>query len=473
MSPRKTTQATVPIVIGYSASSTSMIYLSGDTSTGATSVSTIPGPGPDAIWEMTSAPNSNVYIKLDSVETGLRYLRGGNDGTVSLTDDCTLSGTQWFPDFGTSTGLITLKCTNKTGNAYLSSANGGLTFTSDNTPAASNWTIQPPMSVSDIGGLITAFGPLIHLHPDEQYKMCSLEWFLQHATLHDATTGTTINQPTFSQLPQTMDPANPKRYYLTLPELAKFGQMSTATAYVHALVTFAYTDLQFWFFYAYNGPGTAHAKSLFLDTTVTSGDPSLRPLGEHWGDWEVAVIRIDSRTKQPIGVWLSQHDSGAWFDESQIPSLERSGTQFVFYASRNGHAIYPTADSNYTEHFKLTYFPYGIEFWLRNDTALGSSTLDASKNAQIVATDAVFGAPAQAVWLSYPYRWGPANTESYLSVDRINEILYDAFGFLSLPLAMFGVTTVAASLLPLFYKDDVNGPEGPMTKTAKWGGNYS
>jgi len=61
-----------------------------------------------------------------------------------------------------------------------------------------------------------------------------------------------------------------------------------------------YTDLQFWFFSAYNGYGTIRFGSLVMDKVEHQADINLAPLGEHWADWEYAGIRIDNATKELI-----------------------------------------------------------------------------------------------------------------------------------------------------------------------------
>jgi hypothetical protein len=60
----------------------------------------------------------------------------------------------------------------------------------------------------------------------------------------------------------------------------KAGDFSTAKAYVNALwiKTTTYTDLQFWFFSAYNGHGTAQFSSLLLNKVKHQGDVDLTPL---------------------------------------------------------------------------------------------------------------------------------------------------------------------------------------------------
>jgi VPS62-like protein len=137
--------------------------------------------------------------------------------------------------------------------------------------------------------------------------MCSIEAFLQHAKLHDRNTGAEINHPTVAQLPTGIN--NDGRYWLILEDGYKGGDLATAKAYVHAYWKpgMSWTDLQFWFFYAYNGPGTAHINGLVFDTIAHSGDPNLAPLGEQFGDWECCMIRIDNSSKQMILSRLADH----------------------------------------------------------------------------------------------------------------------------------------------------------------------
>jgi hypothetical protein len=331
-----------------------------------------------------------------------------------------------------------------------------------------------PLTEQQLRTAIATYGPVLRFHPAEQYKMCSVEWFLQHATLHDKKTGSDIRHPTVAQLPT--EPEEAGRYWLVLDDGAKGGNPSTAKGYVHALWTPShdYTDLQFWFFYAYNGPGTAHVNGLVMDTIVHTGNVDLAPLGEHFGDWECCMVRIDNNTKQPIGIWLSQHSSGQYFNASELNQFARvNGQQFVVYASRNGHAVYPQPGSNYTEHYKIPPggIPAALEFFLRNDTAAGGQSLDCGKLYEIVSADWLEPQIAPAQWLRYPYRWGPEGTTTHMSPGTVSNILNAGIGPLGILVPGFVVVEMAGLLLPLFVKDDVNGPSGPKQKST-WVGEY-
>jgi Vacuolar protein sorting-associated protein 62 len=109
------------------------------------------------------------------------------------------------------------------------------------------------LSEQDLRHAIETYGPVLKFHPNEIYNLCSIEAFLQHATLHDKNTGAEINHPTVAQLPTGTN--NDGRYWLILEDGYKGGDLATAKAYVHAYWRpgMSWTDLQFWFFYAYNG----------------------------------------------------------------------------------------------------------------------------------------------------------------------------------------------------------------------------
>ena len=269
--------------------------------------------------------------------------------------------------------------------------------------------------------------PILQLHRDEVYESCSVEWFLQHANLYDSKTNTTVVHPTADQLPKGAD--EDKRYRLTLQDGAKRGDFSTAKVYVRAYWTqgMEYTDLQFWFFSAYNGPGTAHVNGLFFDIIVHSGDPSLAPLGEHFGDWEYCVIRVHNNGGHMLSVILSQHGDSAQYDGDEISKAFQmvDGTHPVIYPSRNGHAIYPKTDKNYGQRYKIGGVPAGVECWLRNDTGEGGKSLNASENFQVIAADFLEKEEAyeQPAWVNYRYRWGPEGTTTHLSPKAVSEFL--------------------------------------------------
>jgi hypothetical protein len=315
-----------------------------------------------------------------------------------------------------------------------------------------------PLTKAEIEALISRYGPILRFHPDEKYLMCSIEWFLQHAHLHDSTNRNVIDHPSVAQLPT--GPKEGRRYWLTLDDNAKGGSLPTAKAYVHAYAPEGqgHTDLQFFFFYAYNGPGTLH-----LFTTISSGDAGVQPLGEHYGDWETCVLRVDNVTKKLIGVWLSQHESGQWFDASKLDRFQRKGEQIIIYSSRNGHAVYSGTGPNPT--YEGDYL--AVSWYLRNDTADGGESLDCSTRYQLVSGPSV----NEPRWIDYPYRWGPEDTHTEITQEQATEIVEVALGTLSflVPTGLAG--RVVAAIISVFRTEDLNGPEGPKQKDS-WRGIY-
>jgi len=315
-----------------------------------------------------------------------------------------------------------------------------------------------PLTEKEIKEAIARFGPILKFHPRERYLMCSVEWFLEHSQLHDDKTGKVISKPTVAQLP-TGSKEN-GRYWLTLDGSAKGGDLSTARAYVRAYAPLNqdYTDLQFYFFYAYNGPGTLH-----LFTLLSTGNADLKPLGEHFGDWETCVLRIDNATRSLLGVWLSQHDSGQWFEGAQLEKFSRHNEQIIVYSSFNGHANYLSVGQNPTHEGD-----YGVVSWfLRNDTDEGGRSLDCAVRYDLVSALSV----TEPRWLDYPYRWGPEHTHTEITQEQAYQIVRVALGKLSALVPEDIAGPVVAQIITSFKTDDLNGPEGPKQKDA-WLGKY-
>jgi Vacuolar protein sorting-associated protein 62 len=132
--------------------------------------------------------------------------------------------------------------------------------------------------------------------------------------------------------------------------------------------------------------------------------------GEHTGDWENVVLRVNNSSKALTAVYLSQHNSGEWVTD--LNSFTRQNGRIVVYASRNGHASYKGTGSNPTEEKNLAApWPFSgdiFDFYLINDCADGGLSLDCAAHYRLVSAD-YLGAekPDEPRWLNYPYRWGP------------------------------------------------------------------
>ena len=332
------------------------------------------------------------------------------------------------------------------------------------------------LSHDEIETAVQTYAPILRLHPKEVYQNCSIEWFLEHCSLHDDKTKIDIPHPSVDQLPQGVQ--EDKRYWLILDPAAEGGDMSTAKAYVHAFWVpgMPYTDLQFWFFSAYNGHATAHVKGLEFTKTIHEGDIDLRPLGEHFGDWEYCIIRIDNLSKQMTNIGLSQHGADHFFNQSQFNAFQFQGTHPIVYSSLNGHANYPSVSSNPMADYKIppVAIPAGIEFWLHNDTADGGPVLDCAQNYQVVMADWLTGSEAYPVpaWVNYDYRWGPEGTITHMDPDTVGNIVIAALGPVGIVVDGTLIQLLVGDvILPFFIKSNVNGSAAPLTQSS-WNGNY-
>lgn len=328
----------------------------------------------------------------------------------------------------------------------------------------------------DIETAVQTYAPMLHLHPDEVYKNCSIEWFLEHSSLHDEVLKKDLPHPTVDQLPQGV--GSDKRYWLILDPNAEGGDMSTAKAYIHAYWNpgMPYTDLQFWFFSAYNGHATAHINGLEFTKIKHEGDVDLRPLGEHFGDWEYCIIRIDNASKKMTHIGLSQHGAGHFFNATQFNAFQFQGTHPIVYSSLNGHANYAGVGPNSMADYKIppVAIPAGIEFWLHNDTADGGDVLDCSQHYQVVMADWLTGSEAYPVpaWVNYDSRWGPEGTITHMDPDTVGNIIIAAMGKLGVVVDGTVIQLLVGDvILPFFIKSDVNGSWAPLTQ-ASWSGNY-
>ncbi|KAJ9621400.1 hypothetical protein H2204_011961 [Knufia peltigerae] len=345
------------------------------------------------------------------------------------------------------------------------------------TPSSNNTTTNAkPLDLPTLHTLIERYAPILKLHQDEQFLPTSIEDFLSHCTLVDKKSpAVKVRSPSVSQLPTK---GEDHQFYLELSPDGKPGRLELAKTYVHALWQpgSPHTDLQFWFFYAYNGPGSLHVGGLVLDTPTTSGDIDLAPMGEHVGDWEMAMLRVDNASHSLNSIWLSQHSRGQFFTHDAIPaSFTFQGTRPVIYASRNGHANYAAVGPNKSEYRKIGGVPVGLDFFVRNDTTVGGAgkILDCAKHYELVSGGWIGGGVVvEPAWASWPFRWGPEGTSTHLTSVAVAEIVRKALGDELAKFCPISVLTVLASeILPHFVKGDINGPTSPG-KHGSWNGVY-
>lgn len=240
------------------------------------------------------------------------------------------------------------------------------------------------LTADEVDRIIRTYGPLLRLHPNEQYLPLAAEEYIAACTLEG-------------------------NYLVIQNPQIEAGDLNSAVAYVVAnWVCEQYTDLQFWYCYGYNG---APAVQVHL-WAATGGDflweqwYSFGNLncGQHQGDWEHVTLRIDNAAKIPVAVGYSAHGDTNWF----TPDTDG---QVIAYAAQSMHGTYPVAG----DHSELTAWVekdlevahLEIEVFTINSCADGGPTLDATKKFRIVRSN--FLTVTVPDWMGPAYKdvqWG-------------------------------------------------------------------
>jgi len=254
--------------------------------------------------------------------------------------------------------------------------------------------------------LLRRFAPVVRLHPTDENRPSSAEWYLQRTQMrfHHSDCSdcqilnkgqvTTANASLQSHLNKSGWPScshsgpleysdmrsSPSRFFLQIPNdsaemTTRLGAPSTSwTCYAHVRRAPGSTqyDLQYWLFYPYNG------------------DSSAGP-GAHEGDWEHVTVRVSSDGSAVTSMYFSAHDNeGKWYSPSQ---LYYANGRPVAYSAWHTHASYP-----------------GPGTWTRGFPKPSDATSDGGPAWDCL--NSVFnlgerGAPLNGkTWLNYSGRWG-------------------------------------------------------------------
>jgi hypothetical protein len=145
------------------------------------------------------------------------------------------------------------------------------------------------------------------------------------------------------------------------------GEPSLATSYVHVIrnktpgtLEFGTTDLEFWFFYPYNGPGTVRSDIKVFGVSYHP-QKELDPLGTHIPDWENVTLRIDNSSGQVVQITGSAH--GDVRDLALPAGIAYDGAHPIVYSSRNGHSLWGVVGDNplpLADYQKDLKIPFGL-----------------------------------------------------------------------------------------------------------------
>jgi hypothetical protein len=317
------------------------------------------------------------------------------------------------------------------------------------------------LSEAEISVMIDTYAPVLAFHPLEEYLPDDPEFILDHAELCWALVRNENTKDSHSKeeldcmetsadglmadvayIENNIKPNPPYsndpdfRIWLQIPEELKHGNLERSKPLVHVRPLGAFTEIQFWYFYPFNGHGWAVVNSnafpLPLPVTFLKG-------GRHWGDWEMVSILVDNRTQEMIAAALSQHGDIQWV---QYNELEKFGeTRPVIYAALNTHANYYKPGD---VHYEVLFHVDEVGFWFLGKT--WDMTFSGGQQLSTVTGNyhlAVEEPDLLPTWLEFPYRWG----QYILNDDEIY-----------IPIPFYGTYT-----LELW--DEVGvGPTGPPQK---------
>lgn len=355
---------------------------------------------------------------------------------------------------------------------------------------------------------------LVH-HTDEKYHVSSVESFLARSSvnLYDRHGNEKDYRPD-SDFSEFHDHGAGYFFKDTdgSDEIAKRPfNPKTAKVYVNfkGLPNSDFVDIQYWYFYPWNGPGIARLTSVIMDTNMPGAQTlELGNLGEHEGDWEHVTLRVNTKDKggpKAKAIFLSQHAGGKWLPMDMVHHHHHRPK---IYASLNGHAAYTKIDDNPSRHIRkldrisgFFHFlsPPAIDFKQINETKEGPM-FDGCNNIVVIGAHNIpsmvdFKGPN---WVNFKGRFGHSSgqygtDEAHLPADTLRDALTQAILTASLEMpqvyavapvlvpailaletyVMIDPERIAQALLDQYFpasEADGNGPTGPAMKP-NWHGS--
>jgi hypothetical protein len=270
------------------------------------------------------------------------------------------------------------------------------------------------LSEQEVETLIERYAPVLQLHSSDPYRPddpvqvldgIALSWALVldgGAHRHEPGGMPTSAETLMSDLayvesgikpnpPYSNDPSF--RVWLSLPWQVQngSGSIERARPLVHARARGPFTEIQFWYFYPFNGSGRVEVCT-DLSCEVNWFDTA----GRHYGDWEMVSLLVENDTGNLVAAGLSQHGVVEWV---QYDRLEKhtDGVRPLVYSAYHSHAHYRTAGRHNYE--------------VARQSAIYKATLfDITDHGPLfVVGDYVLARDEPSLlpsWLGFPHRWG-------------------------------------------------------------------
>jgi hypothetical protein len=327
--------------------------------------------------------------------------------------------------------------------------------------------------------LVQDHGPYLALSSGEPYNLddpeivldgLSLVWglvydewdygshFFEMLGVHDTSAGTLMEDvATYAEA----DPdagSDEFRYFLQIDDSLKPGNLNRAKALVRVRPwNWLFTDVQFWLFYPFNGPGRVRVCA----SGSICNHQQLTRSGRHYGDWEHVTLRFSNIEEELVAVYMSRHAAGEWITRPDFESgMVFVGGHPVIYSGYYSHAMYPQPGLHYYE--RVFEYDYSIgtasgDLYDVADSSFPSSgsavELFDPRHYEIVSSALPMRPVSQPDWLNFGGRWG--------QYERLSEGVYFEAPPAIPPIKVYTNEEVGA------------GPTGPPRKSAWQRGDSS
>ena len=293
-----------------------------------------------------------------------------------------------------------------------------------------NVLLYPNGGPFDVEALVARYGPELRFHPGEQFYMDDPAVVFERSSVVDG--------------------------HLVIPGDLKNGAQSRATVNVRVLPVDNYLDLQYWFFYPYNGHGWGKWRAGEVASGLVPSENSSvdTEIGRHWGDWEHVTVRLHADTLELHSVYLSRHSGGYWYTPDELTFV--NGTHPVVYPGKFTHANYPsTGQQWYRRHIHFNFWFGHFDFDFVDYARDGGVVFQTwAPGATEIVSSALPGFHiAEPAWLEFEEGWGQFQKNRYSLVVRLR------FGVWP-----FRYTKDIKVAWP-FNMEEMWGPAGPSTKT--------
>lgn len=308
------------------------------------------------------------------------------------------------------------------------------------------------ISPADIHALIEQHAPILKLNPRESYKASGFDWFLsqQGVEVRNA------QGRKLPSLPTGPESENDYLWYAWTGNPVQVGDMSTAKGYVGVYDSSAYEaggfEIQFWFWYPFNGPGSAEVSfDLILDAPLIGEHKipinfslDVDPFGDHQGDWE-HVRLIFSGDRKLLYIVAAEHSYGTIYyppGTPNKPTWSDLGGRPMLYSSLHGHATYGQPGRFGTEGGSVSFdknahidLPLGQQLaieargqlGLYNDCANGGALLHCRTQNEIVFSNMASVPVRSPAWTGFRGRCGDVNPPVGDVSKQFNEDFSKAF----------------------------------------------